>query len=476
VELRALVGAVDGPALRVADEPGPTDVAAIVLDSREVTPGALFCCVRGANVDAHELAPDAVARGAAAVLVDHALDIDVAQVIAPDVRAAVGPLAAALHGHPSRQVAVVGVTGTNGKTTVTYLLRAVLGGLGHDVDVIGTLSGGGADAPPTTPDAPALQQRLAAARDGGRDVVAMEVSSHALAQHRVAGTWFDAAIFTNLGRDHLDFHGDLDAYFAAKAALFTPAYTDLGITNLDDPHGRGLLDRAGLRMLGYSLADVEALAVTSGGSAFTWRGDAYEVRLGGRFNVSNALAALTYAAERAGDRYDPAAAARGLAALDAVPGRWEPVDAGQQFTVLVDYAHTPDAITGILRAARDLVEDGRVIIVFGAGGDKDRGKRPEMGAAAAGLADLVVLTSDNPRSEEPSAIIEDVRRGIPEGAAVVVEPDRRAAIALAIAEARPGDVVLVAGKGHEVHQEVAGVRHPFDDRAVARELLEAAAR
>jgi UDP-N-acetylmuramoyl-L-alanyl-D-glutamate--2,6-diaminopimelate ligase len=445
-----------------------TEVDAVVLDSRRVRAGALFCCVRGTHTDGHAHAADAIADGAVALLVDRELDLAVPQLVTADVRAAVGPLASALHGHPSHAVRVVGVTGTNGKTTVTYLLCAILEAAGQPCGIIGTLMGGSADQPPTTPDAPDLQRLLAEERDAKRAAVAMEVSSHALAQSRVNGTRFAAVMFTNLGRDHLDFHRTVDAYFAAKASLFSPSFTDLGVVNLDDHHGRQLAEQAEVRVVGYSMADVDRLEIGPDGSSFSWRGVDVHLALGGGFNVSNAIGSATMAAELG---VDSTAIVRGLASVEAVRGRWERVDAGQPFVVIVDYAHTPDALAVALDAARDAAKGSQVIVVFGAGGDKDREKRPEMGRVAAAGADRIVLTSDNPRSEDPDAIIAAVREGIAPEASLVVEPNRREAIRNAVAAAGPGDVVLIAGKGHETYQEVVGVRHAFDDRAVARDVL-----
>jgi UDP-N-acetylmuramoyl-L-alanyl-D-glutamate--2,6-diaminopimelate ligase len=302
----------------------------------------------------------------------------------------------------------------------------------------------------------------------------MEVSSHALALHRTDGTRTAVAVFTNLGRDHLDFHGTLDAYFAAKARLFTPELCERAVVNADDEHGRWLLAGARVPTVAYSLADVTDLAVTPTCSRLRWRGHDVVVPVGGRFNVANALAALTAAVEAG---VDTATAVAGLAAAAPVPGRFEPVDAGQPYAVVVDYAHTPEGLVAVLRAARDGVE-GRVVVVFGCGGDRDAEKRPAMGAVAARLADVVVVTSDNPRSEDPAAIISAVIAGIPEPdrRRVVVEGDRRAAIGLALGVAGPGDVVVVAGKGHETTQDLGGGRvAPFDDRVVARELLGAGA-
>ncbi len=441
-------------------------VGGVEFDSRRVVPGVLFCCLRGGTVDGHRFAAGAVEAGAAALLVDHELDLDVPQVVVADTRAAMGPLAAAFFGHPSRRLTVVGVTGTNGKTTTTTLLAAVLDHAGMPAGVIGTLTGRH-----TTPEAPELQARLAAFLAEGKRAVVMEVSSHALALHRVAGTHFAVAVFTNLGRDHLDLHHTLEEYFAAKALLFRPELSACGVANLDDVRGRLLVDTAPIPMTGFSLAEVDDLDVGPTRHSYRWRGVHVEVGVGGAFNAQNSLAAATAAAELG---LAPDAIAAGLAAARPVPGRFEPVDAGQPFSVIVDYAHTPDGLHEALRAARDAAA-GRVLVVFGCGGDRDREKRPEMGRVAAELADRVVITSDNPRSEEPLAIINAIIQGVPADYRdrVVSEPDRRRAFAVAFGMAEPGDVVVIAGKGHETTQTIGSVVVPFDDRAVARDLLEA---
>jgi UDP-N-acetylmuramoyl-L-alanyl-D-glutamate--2,6-diaminopimelate ligase len=468
------------------------DVRAVVHDTAGVSPGSLFCCVRGARVDGHDLAGAAVAKGAVALVVDHVLPLAVPQVVVPDVRRAMGPLSGAFWGNPSQDLVVVGVTGTSGKTTVTHLLCPVLEASGRaPCAIIGTLSG-----VRTTPEATDLQAMLAAQRDrgssgagvgrgvgAGRGAVAMEVSSHGLALHRVDGTRFAVAVFTNLSQDHLDFHHTMDDYFAAKAALFTPDFTDRAVVCSDDPRGRELLTRlraagSGVTATAYSLADAEDLTLSPAGASFRWRGEPVELALAGRFNVTNAIAAGA-AAEALG--IEPGVVARGLSAAAPVPGRFEAIDGGQRFTVIVDYAHKPDALDQALRSARELVAKGRhvsgrrLLVVFGCGGDRDVAKRPLMGEVATRLADDVILTSDNPRSEDPLAIIDDIRAGIPPGAAatVTVEPDRRRAIESAVAEARPGDVVVIAGKGHESTQTIGDAVRPFDDREVARATLAA---
>jgi UDP-N-acetylmuramoyl-L-alanyl-D-glutamate--2,6-diaminopimelate ligase len=421
VRLDRLLGDVD--VLEVRGEPGSVEVRAIAHDTAAVRPDTLFCCLRGARADGHDLAPRAVEAGAVALLCERFVDVAVAQARVPNTRAAMGPAAAALYGNPSADLRVVGVTGTNGKTTVAHLLGAIFEAHGWKGGVIGTLTG-----TRTTPEAPLLQEALARFRDEGAVGVAMEVSSHALDQHRVDGVRFAVGVFTNLTQDHLDYHHTMDEYFAAKARLFEPA-----------------------------------------GATFRWAGTPVRLRLRGRFNVTNALAAAT-AARQLG--IPPADVAAGLGAVRAVPGRLEAVDAGQPFTVVVDYAHTPDGLERALEAARDLAA-GRVLLVFGAGGDRDHAKRPLMGEVAARLADVAILTSDNPRSEDPLAIIGEVRAGVTDARQLIVEPDRAAAIGLAVARAEPGDVVVIAGKGHETGQEVAGVVHPFDDHDVARAALEA---
>ncbi len=449
---------------RLVGDPSVT-VRAMTNDSRRVTPGTLYACVRGAHHDGHEFAPAAVAAGAPALLVDHELDLPVAQLVVDDVRLAMGPTAAAVHGHPSRAMTLVGITGTNGKTTTSHLLASIMRTAGMPTTIIGTLSG-----THTTPEAPDLQAQLADAQWTGTEAVVMEVSSHAMAMHRVDGTWFAAAVFTNLGTDHLDLHGTVEDYFRAKASLFTPEMAAVGVTNIDDPHGRLLSDAASIEMVPFSAADVDDVEISADGHAYTWRGRRLTVGLGGGFNVANSLAAATTADVLGIDADDIVA---GLAAADAVPGRFERIEGrvGSP-VVVVDYAHTPDGIEQVLTAAR-AVAPGRVFIVFGCGGDRDHAKRPAMGAVAARLADHVVVTSDNPRSEDPAAIISDVIDGVPaaDGGKVAVEPDRRAAIALALGEAGAADVVVVAGKGHETTQTIGDQVLPFDDRVVVRELL-----
>ena len=459
-----LLDLLGGIAVRELQGDAAVDVTAVTHDSRQVGPGALFCCVPGRTSDGHDHAPAAVAAGAVALLCERPLGLAAAEVVVADARAAMGPVAATFHGDPSSSLEVVGVTGTNGKTTTTYLLRSVLEGAGRPTGVIGTMSGAR-----TTPEATDLQARLAALRDDGVRAVAMEVSSHALALHRVAGTRFRVAVFTNLSQDHLDFHETMEDYFAAKARLFEPDLSDVAVVNADDPHGQLLARAATIPTRTYSLGDVGELVLHPGSSTGTWRGHRLQVPLGGAFNVANALAALTAAVELGVDEGD---AVTGLAAAPPVPGRFEIIPTDRPFQLVVDFAHTPDGLDQVLRAARTVAGGGRVVAVFGAGGDKDRDKRPLMGQAAARQADVVIITSDNPRSEDPAAIAEAVAAGTTGHPDVRIELDRRAAIELAVDGARPGDVIVVAGKGHETTQTVGDQVVPFDDRLVAREVLD----
>ncbi|MGH8899608.1 MAG: UDP-N-acetylmuramoyl-L-alanyl-D-glutamate--2,6-diaminopimelate ligase [Egibacteraceae bacterium] len=480
-----------GPRLHATQRAGvQADVRLVDIthDSRQAGPGVLFACRPGQRVDGHDFAPRAVAVGSPALLVERRCDLAVPQIVVRSVADALGPAAAAIHGHPSRALTLIGVTGTNGKTTTAYLLESVLRAAGHVTGLIGTVqtlvAGRSIPGARTTPESTDLQRLLRRMVNARVTAVAMEVTSHALALGRVVGTEFAAAVFTNLTQDHLDFHGHLEDYYAAKARLFHPEYTRVGVVNVDDPWGRRLAAAAPVAVLRVSPsgaatdADIAALDVEAGrvGSTLTVACAGERVRLRtrlpGRFNVANALCALA-AAHAVGVDLDAAVA--GIAALDGVPGRMERVDAGQPFTVLVDYAHSPDSVANVLVAARDLAGPRRVLVVVGCGGDRDATKRSLMGRAAAESADLTVLTSDNPRSEDPLAILDTMVSGaqsVPQ-AAWTVEPDRRAAIALALQAAEPGDVVVIAGKGHESYQELADQVLPFDDRLVARELLEA---
>jgi len=450
-------------------------------------PGDLFACVRGVTADGHDFAAQAVAAGATALIVERPLDLPVPQVLVPDARLAVALAAGILAGRPADRLAIVGITGTNGKTTSSYLVRALLEAAGHRAGLVGTVETivGGAPDPAvhTTPDPVSLHALFGRMVAAGDTACAMEVSSHALAQRRVAGVPFAAAVFTNLTRDHLDYHPDVEDYYLAKRRLFMRPGGDgpdpPGASNLDDAHGARLAREAGL--LGYAIdapADVRPVEFRSTALG-TWARVAtprgileLETHLRGRFNLANALGVISVG-ELMGIPHDRVAA--GIGSVRGVPGRLEPIEAGQEFQVLVDYAHTPDALETVLTAVRGFAGDGRVIAVFGCGGDRDRGKRPQMGAIARRLADVAVVTSDNPRSEDPEVIIRAILDGAEGGPArLVVEPDRRAAIGAAVAMAAPGDVVLIAGKGHERGQEAHGVITPFDDREVARAALEGA--
>ena len=453
-------------------------ISSVCYRSGDAAPGALFLCVPGSATDGHAFAIDAVERGAVALVVDHWLEVDAAQALVPAVREAMGPVSAAFYGRPADGMTVAGVTGTNGKTTTTYLLEAIFGADGRTPGVVGTtgvrIDGRPQPFPRTTPEAPDLHRLLAEMAREGVDAVAMEVSSHGLDQHRVDGVRYAAAVFTNLSQDHLDYHASMEEYFQAKARLFTPAMSDRAVVNLDNEQGRRLA-LAGLPTITYGVApdaDVRAfdLETTADGIAFRVDGTTIRSALRGSFNVENCLAAFATARALG---IDDGIAADAISGVRGVPGRVETVEAGQRFLVMVDYAHTPDSVENVLRASRPLAA-GRLIVVFGCGGDRDRAKRPRMGFAATANADLSIVTSDNPRGEDPLAIIAEITPGAEEGGGrFVIEPDRRAAIRLAMTEAGPGDVVVIAGKGHETYQELADRTIPFDDRTVASEELRA---
>ena len=449
---------VGGDRSRDAREVAVVDVE---HDSRLVRPGALFACIRGDNHDGHDFAGQAVGRGAAALLVQAPVPGPVPSLVVPSVRAALGPAAAEVHGHPSRRLELVGVTGTDGKTTTVRLLAGILNAVGRPADEMGTLTGSR-----TTPEATEIQRTLARSVADGRRAAVMEVSSHALAQHRVGGCRFRIAAFTNLGRDHLDYHGTPDAYLAAKARLFEPDLSDRAVVWTGSAGGRQLAAAAAVPVTEVGPEDVQVLELKPGSTRFRWRGLPVEIRLGGRFNVHNAVLAAEAAVALG---VDPAAAAGALAAAVPAPGRFEIVDAGQDFTVVVDYAHTPDALRAALDAAREIT-GRRLWAVFGAGGERDPDKRPVMGAVAAAAADRAVVTSDNPRGEDPARIISEIVSGMDRLPHLVVT-DRRLAIRRALAEAGPGDVIVIAGKGHEATQTVGSETVEFDDRLVARAEL-----
>ncbi len=501
VRLSDLFASVEG--CRLADA-ADVRINSLSYRSDQANDGTLFFCVPGFVRDGHDFAPDAVARGASALCVERLLDLPVAQAVVPSVRQAMGPVAAAFYGHPSSGLLAVGITGTNGKTTSAFLVAHLLDRAGRRAGLMGTverrIGGEALPAGRTTPEALDIQRDLAAMVESGDEAAVLEVSSHALDLGRARGIEFRVVAFTNLTQDHLDYHETLEAYFAAKSRLFLdPEFAGgrpVVVINVDDPFGRMLAERCDPERLvrlsssgegrGQHVADLELSDFDIGPDGTTGvlvlRGKALELakgaigpnsrfevktRLVGAFNVANTLTALGIGL---GLGLDLTGMLTALREFPGVPGRMEPVEVGQDFAVLVDYAHTPDSVRNVLRAAREITR-GRLIAVLGCGGDRDRGKRPQMGRAAEMGADLVMITSDNPRTEKPEAIIAEIVTGLDHPSAARVQPDRRKAIAEAVAEARAGDVVLILGKGHESGQEFATETLPFDDRAVAREAL-----
>jgi UDP-N-acetylmuramoyl-L-alanyl-D-glutamate--2,6-diaminopimelate ligase len=463
--------------------PNGAEVIALAYDNRAVTPGTLFFCVPGFTRDGHDFAQEAIDKGAVALVVERPLNLGVPEIEVASVRAAMAPAAAAFYGDPTKTLQAVGITGTNGKTTTAFLIRELLEAGGRQTGLLGTVKsivgGQTREVVRTTPEAIDLQKTFRAMLDAQDEAVVMEVSSHALALHRADAIHFAAAVFTNLTQDHLDFHPTMEDYFNAKRTLFTDLKPRHAVINLDDHYGRrlaGELTEPITFALDDPTATYHATDIETGltGSRFmvaTPGEGEIELRspLRGRFNVSNVLAALA-TARTLGVPLDTAADA--IKRAGQVPGRFETVDEGQPFAVIVDYAHTPDSLENVLRAARPLTQN-RLHVVFGAGGDRDRTKRPLMGEIATNIADRTIVTSDNPRSEDPDEIIEEILRGT--SGNVEHDPDRRRAISQAIATAEPGDVIVIAGKGHEQGQEFeAGRKIPFDDVTVAREILRSA--
>jgi len=470
----------------VINAQGDVPVSGVTHISGEVKPGYVFVAIKGARTDGHDFIPQAIAQGAVAVILTRTVELPagIAFAIVENSRMALSAIAAALNGEPSRHMRMIGITGTNGKTTTAYLVRSILQSQGLTTGLMGTVQiEVGTEVLPvkfTTPEAQDLQSLLRQMQDNNVTHAVMEVSSHSLAQHRVDHVEYDTAVFTNLTQDHLDLHGTMDNYFEAKALLFTRLNQasqkegKTAVINIDDPYGRMLVERSAACILTYAIdrpADIIAQDINSNalGSKFTlvtpWGTKAITIRTPGKHSIYNALAAAG-AALAEGCSLDTIA--RGLL-QPPVPGRMEQVDDGQSFAVFVDYAHSPDGLENVLKASRGFAL-GRVIVIFGCGGDRDRGKRPLMGAIAAQLSDIAILTSDNPRSEDPLRIIEDVLPGFYGANAstrVIVEPDRRVAIRKAIEIAQPNDVVLITGKGHETYQIFKDGTVHFDDREEA---------
>jgi len=438
----------------------------ITQDSRNVEPGDILCCVRGDLFDGHQFVNEAVSRGAVAVLVDHvdeSIEPSVVQIVVRDVRAVLGRIASAAFRHPASSLKMIGITGTNGKTTTASILGSLITAHGGSVYVMGTLTGAR-----TTPESIDLHAQLRSCVDSGIDHVVMEVSSHALEHHRVDGIVFDVAVFTNLGHDHLDFHGSMENYFAAKRKLFTSERTRAAVVNVDDPHGHLLQTEAVVPTSSYSLLDVSNVKISASTVSLTWKNLDIRLPIGGSFAVMNALAAISAASEL-GIPHERIVS--GCSSVQTVPGRFESVPNDADIDVVVDFAHTPEALAGLLVSAREITRAG-LIVVFGCGGDRDNAKRPLMGDISSRGADLVIVTSDNPRNEDPEHIIAEVMSGVVVNHALVSSiVNREKAIESAILGAKRGDMVVIAGKGHETTQEIGGVMTASSDVAIAAKAL-----
>lgn len=458
-----------------------TEISGVCYDSRCVKPGDMFYCISGFSTDGNNYAEAAACGGAAAIVTsrEHP-DLDIPQVLVDSDRRAMALSSAAFYGTPAAKMRMVGITGTNGKTTTTYMVKRIAERAGLKVGLIGTIRNLIGDEPihteRTTPESPDLHRLLARMADSGCDLVVMEVSSHSLALDRTFGIPFEVGIFSNLTQDHLDFHGTLDAYLEAKARLF--AQSSVSIANLDDPHVGLILESAAGDVRTYSArstADYSAanINLTADGTQYTLctAGASLDVAvpIPGMFTVYNSLAAASASAELG---IPLQTAADALAGMPGVDGRFELLETrGRDFSLILDYAHTPDSLENTLSTVRGFAK-GRVVAVFGCGGNRDRAKRPVMGAVAAQLADRLIVTSDNPRFEDPDTIIEDITAGIPKGTAYEAITDRRRAILEAVTTFQPGDVIVLAGKGHETYQEVCGVKHDFDEKTVVQDIFD----
>ena len=460
-----------------------TQIRTLTADSRAVCDAGLFFCIRGGTVDAHRFAPQALENGCVALVVEYKLDVDCPQVIVSDVRAAMTRIASAFNGHPERRLRLIGVTGTKGKTTTTFLLKSIFEAAGMRCGIIGTTGciAGETKLPSrlTTPDPIEMFEILRIMADAGVQVVCMEVSAHALALRKLMGVEFEVGAYTNLSQDHLDFFGSMERYFEAKQLLFTQGMVRNAAVNVDEETAPRVCSRLDCPLLTYGIsgqADLFArdIEITESGVSFTLNlrnlhTERIHLLLTGMFNVYNALAAAACALIVGVDLSD---VKKGLEAVVSVPGRVEMLGTATPYRMILDYSHSPDALENILRTVREFCR-GRIILVFGCGGDRDKGKRPMMGEIAGRLADYSILTSDNPRFEDPMRILEAIERGIePTGARYEVIENRREAIRQAMEMAVGGDIIVLAGKGHETYQDIAGVKHPFDEKRIVAELLE----
>ena len=485
MKLSALVGKVPGEICAFGDIDA-VEITALCVDSRRAEPGCLFFCTPGLNADAHDFAPQAVARGAAALIVERRLDLDVPQVKVGDVRTALSYIAAEFFGNPAEQLMLLGITGTKGKTTTSFLVKSIMEASGVRTGLIGTVCSMIGDeilpARLTTPDPIETQTLLRSMVDAGVKCVVMEISAHALDMHRLAGMKFRVGAFSNFSQDHLDYFNDMDTYFAAKMKLFVPGVCEEIVYNVDDERVNAAikaLDRRAMRIGIRESSDVYANDIEIGerGCDFlmTWHKRfriSVSLHLAGIFNVYNALMAAGICI-CAG--VGPESIRKGIEAVRAVPGRIELLDTGTPYRVILDYAHSPDSLENVLKAVRETAR-GRMIALFGCGGSRDRAKRPLMGEIGGRLADYCILTSDNPRDEDPMSILDAIEEGIKRtDCEYTVIENRREAIGYALRYARPGDVIVLAGKGHETYQEINGVKHPFDEKVVVQELLEAMA-
>lgn len=442
------------------------EVHGLSYDSRLINSGDLFFCFKGEKKDSHDFVYDAIKGGASALVVERKIDIDFPQVISSSSRKMMSEIAEIFYEFPSREITTVGVTGTNGKTTTVNILSAIAKAAGEKTETIGTLTG-----QLTTPEAPDLQRQIRDSIGNGVSFLAMEVSSHALLQNRISRMTYDAAIFTNLSLDHLDYHGDMESYYKAKSSLFSPTHSKLAVINADNQFGKRLMNEVEIPQVSFSLNDVDIVERTLIKTTFRWKGKIIELKLPGVFNLENALAAAV-TAEALG--FNREVIAKGLESAKGTPGRFELLThSDEEPYIIVDYCHTPDGLEKILLSINELLPGARTHIVFGCGGDRDTSKRAQMGMISETHATNVYLTSDNPRSENQMAIINDILAGIHDTEPVYVNPDRREAIFHAVTTANQDDVVLIAGKGCEPYQEISGTLHPFLDSDVGREALEA---